>query len=138
MRAIALTLVLIATPALAQTPGFSYLPEPDMPTCTQRSVQEGIALGVPDGSPWWGCQNINGSVYLVIESAPRGPGYDFTANPVVPDFIKLGLPVPASAVIPGTQTGLSSIELTSLVPSVQLSASSGQSVIISQPSQAIP
>jgi len=130
MRALALTLALIATPALAQTPGFSYLAEPDMPTCTQRSIQEGIALGVPDGSPWWGCQTINGSVYLVIESAPRGPGYDFTASPVVPPKS-----VAPSAVPSGTVTGLTPQESVALVPATAVSATQP---VVTGPAQAIP
>lgn len=111
MRVLVLAIALIAaSPALAQTPGFFYLLEPDMATCTARSVQEGVAMGVTDGSPWWYCVAINGQVYLAIETAPRATGYDFTQSPVA----ILG---PNA----GQATGLTAPEIAALVPSASLS-----------------
>lgn len=86
--------LMLAMPAWAD----QCLPEPDQATAVARSVQESVAMGVTDGSPWWAQQQINGQPCVVIESTPRGNGYDFTSNPMNG----------------ATTTGLSQVEITTL------------------------
>lgn len=106
MRTILLAALLLAAwPALAN----QCLPEANQAAAIARSVQEGVAMGVPDGSPWW-AQQLSGAEWcVVVETAPRAaPGYDFTANP---------LPVAINGVAPnaiGVATGLSPAEIATL------------------------
>jgi hypothetical protein len=62
----------------------TYLPQPDLPTALARSVAKGVAMGVPDGSPWWATLSLpcasGPTVFIVIEDAPRADGSDFTAT----------------------------------------------------------
>ena len=89
-------LLLAAWPAQAN----QCLPEANQAAAIARSAQEGVAMGVPDGSPWWAQQAINGQWCVVIEAAPRAaPGYDFTANPVAASV--------NGSIATGTVTGLS-------------------------------
>lgn len=85
------------------------LPMPDQASAIARSVQQGIAMGVKDDSPWWAQAKINNQWCVIIEIATRAdPGYDFTANPI-PVSVNDSAPV-------GIPTGLTPAEIQSLIP----------------------
>ena len=124
MRAALLIAALLLPGVAYAAPLSSCLPELDQPTALARSIAEGVAMGVTDGSPWWGvAQNSTNQWCVVMEPLARGNGYDFTANPI-PSAINGVAP---NAV--GNPTGLTAPELTTVIIFIPQSAGvSGQAM----------
>ena len=118
LKPLAIALALIASaPALAD--GLSYLPQPDVATATARSVAEGVAMGIPDGSPWWNVSTLQctagPAVFIVFEPAAQSTYYDFTISPINPKT--------------GAATGLSDAEKLLVLTDTALAAQQGCAVI---------
>lgn len=112
MRKLILLLSLVPSIAFAQSLNpSSWLPETSLSAAQNRSALEASVMGVSDGSLWWGIVQFpciaGPTVFIQIEATPRSVvGYDFTANPVGSSG----------------STGLSTLELSTLMTSAQLVA----------------